>query len=230
MSECIEKKPKKPAEEGYYRKTPRLTARDGTVVSLHSGAGGEKITVCSELGQIIVEYYPESRKCHLYVPVGDLHLNAPMGSLSLASGRDIKLQCPGDILIKGDSHVELRSGRQPPTDAAISLRKNKAKISGTKVTINAEQGDLSIVKSRIRSRSLAAKIDRACVSLDNLELFAERMHQKNKIFYQRVENLFQINAGKMRTFVRGLFNLKGKRTYLKADKDMKLKGEKIHLR
>lgn len=222
MLECIEEDPTEIAK--------KLTANNGTIASLHSDEHGEKISIHNKSGLIIVEYYPETQQCHIQAPQGDLFLNAPTGSISLSSGENINLKCPGDIVIEGDNKIELRSGILFPDNAHLSLKDNEAKLYGRKVAINAEQGDFSIVKSRLRTRSFAGKIDRARVSLSYLELLAETMHQKNKTFYQSVENLLQINAGKMRTLVRGLFNLKGKRTYLKADKDMKLKGDKIHLR
>lgn len=230
MLECLEVEKKRTSDELDLSGKKALNAADGTVVSIITEEGREKITVHSDKGHIIFEYQPETRKCHLYVPEGDLHFNAPAGSVSISSGRDIKLKCPGNIVIEGQENVKLHAGKPSRANAALLLGQQQVKVSGSKVGVHAEQGDFAIVKARMRSRRLSAKVDRARVTLDNLEILAETMHQKSKNVYQSVENLLQINAGRMRTFVRGLFHLKGERTYLKANKDMKLKGDKIHLR
>ncbi len=229
MLECLEKEEITTNEIGS-DKRQSIKTTDGTIVSLFTKQGREKITIHSDMGHIIFEYQPDTKKCHFYVPEGDLHFNAPTGSVSIASGRDIQLKCPGDIIMQGQSNVKLRSGEPSRVNAALTLGQQEAKVSGAKVTIEAEQGDFSIIKARMRSRRLSAKIDRARFTLDNLEILAETMHQKANNLYQSAENLYQVNAGRMRMFIRGLFNLKGDRTYLKANKDMKLKGDKIHLR
>ena len=211
-----------------YKQT--LNAKDGTVVALITEEEGERITVSSNKGQIIFEYHPETKKCHLYVPEGDLHFNAPAGSVNISSGHDIKLQCPGDIVIEGENNVKLYSGTPSIKNAALNLGCQRVKLSGEKIEIQAGEGDFSIIKTRWRSRRLAAKIDRARFNFTYLDVLAETMRQSATNLFQNIEDLFQVNAGRMRMFVYGLFNLRGKRTYLKAEKDMKLKGEKIHLR
>jgi hypothetical protein len=207
-----------------------LHSSNGTSVSLLTENGIEKITVRSDTGQIIFEYQPETKKCHFTVPEGDLHFDAPAGNISFSSGRDIQLKCPGDIVVEGEGKISMHSGKVSYGNSALTLDQRQVHLQGSKVAITAEQGEFAIAKTSFRSRRFAAKIERARVTLDDLEIVAETIRQKAKNVVQNVENLLQINAGRMRTFVRGLYNLKGERTYLKADKDMKLKGEKIHLR
>lgn len=230
MLECLERESKASLEKLESTDRQTLNAADGTAVSIITEQGREKITVHSNKGEIIFEYQPETKKCHFYVPEGDLHFNAPAGSVSLSSGRDINLKCPGDIIMEGQNSVKLCAGISARSNAALILDQEQAKLKGSKIAMQAEEGDFTIRKTRIRSRSFAAKINQARATLDHFEILAETMQQKTKNFYQQVDNLLQINAGRMRTFVQGLFHLKGERTYLKSEKDMKLKGDKIHLR
>lgn len=207
-----------------------LHASNGTSVSLLTENGIEKITMRSDAGQIIFEYQPETKKCCFTVPEGDLHFAVPTGNISFSSGCNIQLKCPGDIVVEGEGKIAMHSGKVFHGKSALVLDRQQVCLQGSKVAITAEQGEFAIAKTSFRSRRLAAKIERARVTLDDMEIVAETIRQKAKNVVQNVENLLQINAGRMRTFVRGLYNLKGERTYFKADKDIKLKGDKIHLR
>ncbi|OQX20453.1 MAG: hypothetical protein BWK76_01260 [Desulfobulbaceae bacterium A2] len=230
MIECLEKTAKRQFEEGSLDQERTLRASNGTAVTLELINGAEQITVRSEAGQIIFEYQPETKKCYFSVPEGDLHFAAPAGNISLSAGRGIQLTCPGDIVIAGESKVSLRSGAVFHGDSSLVLDRQHARLQGGRVALNAEQGEFTMEKTLFRGNRLAAKIDHARVTLVDLEVVAETLRQKARDFFQNVEGLLQINSGRMRTFVQGLYNLKGERTYIKADKDMKLKGERIHLR
>ncbi len=230
MIQCLEKPDLLQYTEKDRPQERTLHASNGTSVSLLTENGNEKITMRSDTGQIIFEYQPETKKCYFAVPEGDLHFDAPAGNIFFSSGRDIQLKCPGDISVEGEGKIAMHSGKFSHGNSALILDRQQAHLQGSKVAIIAEQGEFAIANTSFRSRRLAAKIERARVTLDDMEIVAETIRQKAKNVIHNVENLLQINAGRMRTFVRGLYNLKGERTYLKADKDMKLKGEKIHLR
>ncbi len=230
MLQCLGKKDIRQSDKRESLPGEMFSTRNGTTVLLQTENGAEKIAVRSETGQIIFEYHPDTKKCQLTVPEGDLCFAAPQGNISFSAGHNIQLKCPGDITIEGEEKVRIHSGKRSLNSHALILDHQQAKLSGCKIAIAAQNGDFAIAKTTYRSRRLAAKIDRARIITDEIEIIAETMRQKAQNVVQNVENLLQVNAGRMRTFVRGLYNLKGERTYLKADKDMKLKGDKIHLR
>lgn len=230
MLECIEEQGIPQHENRDPISEDILSTDNGTTVFLHRENGIEKISVRSDTGQIIFEYHPETKKCHLTVPEGDLSFAAPLGNISFAAGKNIHFKCPGDITIEGKKKIDIHSGNGSVSSAALILDHQKAQLRGDKVSIAAQHGDFAIAKTSIRSRRLAAKVDRARITMDDIEIVADTIRQKAQNVVQNVEQLLQINTGRMRTFVRGLYNLKGERTYIKADKDMKLKGDKIHLR
>jgi len=230
MLQCLENKDIRQCDKKESQPGEMFSTSNGTTVLFHTENGTEKIAVRSETGQIIFEYHPDTKKCQLTVPEGDLCFGAPLGNISFSAGHNIHLKCPGDITIEGEEKVHIHSGRRSPNSPTLILDHQQAKLCGSKIAVAAQNGDFAIAKTTFRSRRLAAKIDRARINADDIEIVAETIRQKAKNVVQNVENLLQVNAGRMRTFVRGLYNLKGERTYLKADKDMKLKGDKIHLR
>jgi hypothetical protein len=230
MLQCLEKPCIPQRDEGNPPHEKMLQTKNGTSVSLLTENGIEKITLRNDTGQIIFEYQPETKKCCFTVPEGDLHFNAPAGNISFSSGRDIKMKCPGDIMVEGEGKIAMHSGMLSPGNAALVIDRQQLHLQGCEVAIVAEEGKFAFARTFLRSRQFAAKIERGRATLDDLEIVVETIRQKAKNVFQNVENLLQINSGRMRTFVRGLYNLKGDRTYIKAEKDIKLKGDKIHLR
>lgn len=208
----------------------QLSSCNGTTVLLHTEDGVEKIAIRSETGQVIFEYQPETKKCWFTVPRGDLNFSAPEGSISFSAGKDIRLKCPGEIVIDADSTLHLRSGEQFQKESSLHLNGEGAGLRGENIAIIGQKGSVALDSTTIRGRRLAAKFERSRFVLDDLEVIAGTVRQKSRNVVQQVENLLQVNAGRVRTFVKGLYHLKGKRTYLKADNDMKLKADKIHLR
>ncbi len=207
-----------------------IKASDGTTVRLAADNDGEKIVLTNREGAVIFEYSPDTGKCTLTVPRGDLNLRVPDGDVNFFSGRDMSFFCPGHMNLVGGSGVNISTAKPGPAGASIALDRDRLQVSGRKVAVKGEQADMAVVKSRMRGRLLSVRFDRSRLHVDHLEILAETISQKSRALYQRVERLMQINAGRMRTFVSGLFHLKGRRTYLKADKEMKLKADRIHLR
>ncbi len=66
-------------------------------------------------------------------------------------------------------------------------------------------------------------------TVDVLETRATRVVTRAKNLYQQVEELAQTQAGRLRLVADGAFHLHARRALVKADEDVKLRGEKIHL-
>lgn len=64
---------------------------------------------------------------------------------------------------------------------------------------------------------------------EKLETLVDTVLEKAKNVYRFAEKLTQIKTGRMRTIVEGTSHLKTKKAFYKAEKDFKIKGDKIHL-
>ena len=62
-----------------------------------------------------------------------------------------------------------------------------------------------------------------------LETEAQTVVSKAANVYQTVEDLTQLQTGRMRTLVEGSCHLKARDAFLKAEQDFKVDGEQIHL-
>lgn len=96
-----------------------------------------------------------------------------------------------------------------------------------KTLVNVETGDLDFVtQNGSISFQSAGKIS---LVAHRLETQAETVVEKAANVYQTVEELTQLQTGRMRTLVKGSCHLKARDAFLKAEQDFKVDGEQIHL-
>lgn len=96
-----------------------------------------------------------------------------------------------------------------------------------KTLVNVEKGDLEFVTQdgNIAFRS-ARKISFVA---HRLETLAETVVSKAKNVYRTVEELTQLQTGRLRMLVKGSCHLKARDAFLKAEQDFKVDGDQIHL-
>lgn len=96
-----------------------------------------------------------------------------------------------------------------------------------KTLVNVETGDLEFVthNGNIAFHS-AQKISFVA---HRLETLAETVVSKAKNVYRTVEELTQLQTGRLRMLVKGSVHLKARDAFLKAEQDFKVDGDQIHL-
>ncbi|MBF0233544.1 MAG: DUF3540 domain-containing protein [Desulfamplus sp.] len=109
--------------------------------------------------------------------------------------------------------------------------------------IHVQNGDLKFIADNGRIQFVGAKgisfsspETIAVNSKKEIKLMAHRLEtavdtvmEKSINVYRTVENLAQVTAGRMRTLVQGTSHFKSRKAVFKAEKDFKIKGDKIHL-
>jgi hypothetical protein len=96
-----------------------------------------------------------------------------------------------------------------------------------KTLVNVENGDLEFVTKNGSMAFHSAK--EISLVAPRLETRAETVVTKAANVYETVEELAQLQAGRMRTLVKGSCHLKARDAFLKAEQDFKVDGEQIHL-
>lgn len=96
-----------------------------------------------------------------------------------------------------------------------------------KTVVNVQTGDLEFVthNGNIAFRS-AQKISFVA---HRLETLADTVVSKAKNVYRTVEELTQLQTGRLRMLVKGSCHLKARDAFLKAEQDFKVDGDQIHL-
>lgn len=158
------------------------------------------VAVRDRAGRLLFEHDHESGKSVVHAPAGDLELRADHGSVSVVA-RDA-------VAVRGDRSIDL---------ATPALTATAARAEGF-------FGDVRLVARSLRS---AVEVVRHTAGV--LEVEAQRIVERAKSTYRDVEDLAQTRAGRMRSVVATSFHVLSKKTIIKADEDLKLKGNKIHL-
>lgn len=150
----------------------------------------------------------------------------------------------GTLSEAGSGNQNLRAGLQTASGARVAVTSSGAeeiiqvrssqgalvmeyRPESGKTLVNVENGDLEFVT---RNGSISFQ------SAQQISLVAQRLETRAKTVvakagnvYETVEELSQLQSGRMRTVVKGSCHLKAHDAFLKAEKDFKVDGEQIHL-
>ena len=124
-------------------------------------------------------------------------------AVELRAEDDLRLHAGRRVRIEGAEGIELAAG-----DAAVSVEPDRVAVSAATVESTAQR-----------------LIQRA----GEIETHARRLVERAAESFREVEGLAQTKAGRLRLVAEDTFRALGRRTFLKAREDMKLRGERIYL-
>jgi hypothetical protein len=81
----------------------------------------------------------------------------------------------------------------------------------------------------LTGRALESTFERIMTRAETMESRVGRLVERARETYREVEDLAQTRAGRLRLVAKKTLHALGQRTLVKADEDMKIKGEKIYL-
>lgn len=122
----------------------------------------------------------------------------------------------GSVRFEADGDLEL---------AATST----VRVEGRRIEARARDADVTIDRGVLRARRWEALVEHAAQTFEVLETRASRIVERAKNVYQEVEELAQTHAGRVRVVAEDALHLHARRALVKADEDVKIRGEKIHL-
>lgn len=192
---------------------PEITTKDGARARVSRQGDGEVLTVLDRKGRVLFQYDAETGRGSLIMPEGDLRLCAPRGSIELVAAEGIRATAGGEIAL------------EVPGDAGASA----VRLDGDALRVNAKESDLSLGDVRARAGALHAAVDRAELTFGSVLRSAGRVIDQAENLYQRVSELCEVKAGRLRTLVREGVWMKGEDVTVLARKDVRIDGEHINL-
>jgi hypothetical protein len=125
----------------------------------------------------------------------------------------------------------------PEGDLALCSEKGSIRLEAAKdielcspqFSLEAGKGQIKIADADYQGVRLGASIAQTKLFLGKLNTTIGRLIEKAKNVYRQVDNLNQLKAGRMRTLVKGSYHLKGESLNQKAEKDVRIDGNKINL-
>ncbi len=181
-------------------------------------------------GRLVFEFDPETGRAVLHVAAGDLTLSVPAGAVTVQARDGVRVATEGRVELTGAEGVSLTApaGFGVPGSSVV-LDARGAAVATHRLDARAQVAELNVGEGRVVARSLHTAVEHARQVAGVVELQANRVIERAKNAYREVEDLAQTRAGRIRVVALNTFHLLGKRTYLKAEEDMKIRGEKIHL-
>lgn len=176
-----------------------VEASDGSRAALEATASGEAIRVRDGRGRLLFEHLADEGRSVVHVPEGDLDLVVP-----------------GSIRISAGAELSLSSAQQ-------------ASVTAPRIAVKADHADVRVDEARVSARALETAVEHVLQVVETLEVRAGRVIERAKETYREVEGLAQTRAGRLRLVAEETLHLLGRRAQVKAQEDLKLKGEKIYL-
>jgi hypothetical protein len=146
------------------------------------------------------------------------------------SGEAIRVRDGRGRLLFEHLPAEGRSVVHAPEGDLELAAPGKVRITaGEAVEVKAPRADVEVGEARLSARSLTTAVESALHVVETLEVRAGRVIERARETYREVEDLAQTHAGRLRLVAAGALDLLGRRTQIKAELDLKLKGDKIYL-
>lgn len=170
---------------------------------------GDKVLIAGEdlEGGFIIGHFPAQPMKHQRFSVeqdklsGKTILSVPEGDLDLRSEQ-------GSICLQAAKNIELNSPQ---------------------FSLETAKGTFNIADASYQGLRLGASIAQTKLFLGKLNTTVGRLIEKAKNVYRQIDNLNQLKAGRMRTLIKGSYHLKSESINQKADKDVRIDGDKINL-
>ena len=207
----------------------RLSAADGAFASIVCSEKGRTLNVFSSSNELLFEYDPVLKKARLFAAAENVVFEAPKGDIELTAAGNICLR-GHHVEINGRSGIGLSAGRMVETlKSALLILPGKIDASALEVKVTARRAGIFLDEAVNTIKTAVHKIGTLKLLAGKIETTATTLIEKTKNTYRTMENLNQVKAGRMRMLINKTFHLKSKSCVIKAEDDVKVKGEKIHL-
>lgn len=207
---------------------PEIVTQDGTSARLEQRPDGEALTIRDRAGRLLFEYDAATGRGSLSMPEGDLRLCTPRGSIELIAAHGIRAAAGGDVSISSATAVGLDvTGKDE--QSALRLEQGEASIRAQKLEIESQESALRLGETQAWATSLTSAVERAELRFGEVTKSAARVIEQAESLYQRVGELYEIKAGRLRALVSESLWMKGEDVTLLATKDVRIDGDKINL-
>lgn len=210
------------------RAAPVLRASDGTVAALERDGAEEVLRVRDADGHVLVEHRPSEGRCVVrasgdlaFHAGGDLDLDAD-GAVNIRAGTDLRLEGRGDVRLSAHDH----DGDEA---SALDMRGGRTALRTRRLAAKLERADVQLDESNLVVGTLRTVARHVTQKVERIETTAERLVERTRESWRETEGLSQTRAGRLRLVARGALAAIGETALLKAEEGVKIKGEKIYL-
>ncbi len=207
----------------------RVSTAEGTYALKNSHEDGETLGVYSKNNELLFDYNSNTKKARIFSKAENVVFEAPKGNIEFNAAGKIHFR-GHQVELSGRSGIDVSVGQLfEKARAGLTIKPGKIDVSSQEIKISARRAGLFIEEVRNNIKAVFSRIGSARLIVEKLETTASSIIEKTENAYRTIENLNQVKSGRMRMLIHNTFHLKSKTTVIKAEDDVKVKGEKIHL-
>ncbi len=159
-------------------------------------------------------------------------------SIVHAAEGSIAFRAAGTIDLEAELGVRIRSGREVRLEVAppggeprtsVRLGRRAIEVASRVLGASVSSAVLDVGEGLVRAKVMQTEGGTLRQSFERIETNAGHLFERARETYREVETLAQTRAGRLRVIARDTVHLLSKHTLVKADEDVKIKGEKIYL-
>ncbi len=190
----------------------------------------ESLKLFSKEGSLLFEYEDATGKTRVNMPSGDIEINTPQGGIDFVAAKGIRFLSNRPIELNSLQGIKFAVSDLLKNSLSFFNLGPKEITAGTDtVNLSAKFGKMDMDKTLFKGRHLNAQVQDIRLEADRVETHARYIIQTASNFYNSIENIAQITTRRLRTLVSETYQMKSKKIFIKAEDDVKIKGEKIHL-
>jgi hypothetical protein len=147
-------------------------------------------------------------------------------------GRELTVRAATSLALEAAQRVAIRAPRVSLSagDAeTLELAEHGTELRSARLTAALGEGTLRVVSGVVAAERLETAVKKARTFVDVLEVRAGRVVERAKETFREVDGVAQTRAGRIRTVARAAYQVLAERATIKAEQDLELMGEKIHL-
>jgi len=194
------------------------------------GPDKKTLKLFSKTGSLVFEYDDRTGKCRVENPSGDVEFSAPHGNIDFTAAKGLRFSSALPLAFESLQGVRLDVA-DPLKNSITSLHLGPGRIEAkaSQLDIQARSGQIHMDTTAFHGDRFTGKIRDIRLVADRMETLAGDIIQKAGNLYHTVENLVQTTTRRLRTLVAETCHIKTRKMFVKAEEDVKIKGEKIHL-
>ncbi len=210
-------------------KPSRVDVGGGVYASISSKANKKSLQVFSGNDELLFEFEPDTDRIRLYMDTPNLEVKNRTGDLCFNTAGRMRMKARS---IELDGHHRIQMGVAQSTGtkrSQISLERSRVKMEGEEACIHAGRGDFRFAEMCYSGKRFIGNVVHASFVMRRMESTVRTMVSRARNIYQKVDELAQLKAGRMKTLVQRSYHMKAENTIMKAEKDYKVNADQIHL-
>lgn len=228
--DCVDRAESADRSSGEGTDVEALHLDSGAHAEVVKAPGAESIRVFSEDGALLFEYDAQTRASRVDLPGDDVEFVARRGQIRFVAEKGIGFFSKAPIEMMSAKGLKLAAANAvEKTCSLLELGTRKIELKGEDFVASARRAELDIEKAEVRGRRFTTTVDKLKVIAKRSESIAETVVERAKNAYRTVSELNQLDAGRFRTRVKDLYQLRSKNAVVNARESVAIDAEKINL-